>query len=217
MDYLSQANRVHTGEMDARDAISAKGKSVLVIGGGDTGSDCVGTANRQGAAGVRQIEIMPKPPEWKESTNPSWPAWPNILRTSSSHEEGCERDWGIDTKGFDGRDGQLKEAKLVRVEWKKSAAGGAPRPQEVPGSSFTVKADLVLLAMGFLHVRHTRALEDLGIQFDARGNIQSGPDYRTSVAKVFTAGDAYTGASLIVRSIFHGREAAKAIDAELRG
>jgi glutamate synthase (NADPH/NADH) small chain len=203
--------------MDARDAISAKGKSVLVIGGGDTGSDCVGTANRQGAREVRQIEIMPKPPEWKESTNPNWPLWPNILRTSSSHEEGCQRDFGLDTKGFDGREGKVASVKLARVEWKKPEAGGALQPVEIKGSSFTVKADLVLLAMGFLHVRHTRALEDLGIQYDARGNIRCGGDYRTTVPKVFTAGDAGTGASLIVRAIFHGRQAAKAIDAELKG
>ncbi len=216
MDYLAQSNRVLAGDLEARDAVSAKGKSVLVIGGGDTGSDCVGTANRQGALEVRQIEILPRPPEWKESTNPNWPLWPNILRTSSSHEEGCARDWGIDTRGFEGRDGNVAEARLVRVEWKKPEAGGAPRPQEIPGSSFTLKADLVLLAMGFLHVRHSRALEDLGIQYDQRGNIRCGPDYRTSVPKVFSAGDAATGASLIVRSIFHGRQAAKAIDEEIR-
>jgi glutamate synthase (NADPH/NADH) small chain len=216
MEYLSQSNRVLAGDLDARDAVSAKGKSVLVIGGGDTGSDCVGTANRQGASEVRQIEILPRPPEWKESTNPNWPLWPNILRTSSSHEEGCARDWGIDTKGFDGREGNVREARLVRVEWKKPEAGGAPRPQEIPGSGFTAKADLVLLAMGFLHVRHSRALDELGIEYDQRGNIRCGADYRTSVPKVFSAGDAATGASLIVRSIFHGRQAAKAIDAELK-
>jgi glutamate synthase (NADPH) small chain len=214
-DYLSQSNKVLAGEMDARDAITAKGKHVLVIGGGDTGSDCVGTANRQGALSVRQVEIMPKPPEWKSPTNPSWPRWPNILRSSSSHEEGCDRDWSMDTRGFDGKEGRVREARLARVEWKAPAAGGAPQPQEIRGSAFTVRADLVLLSMGFLHVRHTRALEDLGVEYDGRGNIKSGPDYRASVPKVYTAGDANTGASLIVRSIFHGRQAAKAIDREL--
>ena len=216
VDYLAQSNRVHSGDLAAREAISAKGKSVLVIGGGDTGSDCVGTANRQGAASVTQVEILPKPPEHAGTNNPVWPRWPTILRTSSSHEEGCRRDWGIDTTGFTGKDGQVREAQLVRVEWKPPAGGGPARPQEIAGSSFTVKADLVLLAMGFLHVRHSRALEDLGIEYDARGNIKSGPDYRTSVPKVFAAGDANTGASLIVRTIFHGRQAAKTIDGDLR-
>ncbi len=215
VDYLSQSNRALSGELDAREAVSAKGKSVLVIGGGDTGSDCVGTANRQGAAEVRQIEIMPKPPEWKESTNPSWPLWPNILRTSSSHEEGCQRDWSLDTRGFEGKDGRVSGASLVRVEWERPEGGGAPQPKEVRGSRFTVKADLVLLAMGFLHVRHNRTLEDFGIQYDQRGNISCGPDYQTSVPGVYAAGDANTGASLIVRSIFHGRKAAEAIDREL--
>ncbi len=211
MDYLVPSNRLLAGEIDESQAISAKGRRVLVIGGGDTGSDCVGTANRQGAAEVRQIEILPKPQEWKEPSNPSWPYWPNILRTSSSHEEGCQRDWAVQTCGFTGRDVSVTGAELARVEWKNPASGGAPRPEEIPGSRFRVEADLVLLAMGFLHVNHTRLLEDLGVSVDARGNIACNR-YETSAAGVFTAGDANTGASLVVRAIFHGREAAKAVD-----
>jgi glutamate synthase (NADPH/NADH) small chain len=138
------------------------------------------------------------------------------LRTSSSHEEGCEREWGVDTKGFEGNDGRVTAAELVRVEWKKPAAGGPARPEEIPASRFTVEADLVLLAMGFLHVRHTRLLEDLGIGFDGRGNILCDPRYATSSPGVFSAGDANTGASLVVRAIFHGRQAAKSIDEYLR-
>ncbi len=217
MDYLTPSNMFLAGEIPESETISARDKRVLVIGGGDTGSDCVGTSNRQGARKVMQVEIMPKPPEWNESTNPSWPAWPNILRTSSSHEEGCERDWGIDTKSFEGDGGAVKKANLVRVEWKKPEGGGLPKPVEVPGSQFSVEADLVLLAMGFVHVRHTKLLEDLGIEFDARGNIQCGPDYSTTSPGVSVAGDANTGASLVVRAIFHGREAAKAIDGRLKG
>jgi glutamate synthase (NADPH/NADH) small chain len=211
MDYLTPSNRLQGGEIGEGEVISARGRSVLVIGGGDTGSDCVGTANRQGAKIVRQVEIMPKPQEWKESWNPSWPFWPNILRTSSSHEEGCEREWGIDTRGFEGEKGAVRAARLCRVEWKKSPTGGPLRPEPVAGTDFTVEADLVLLAMGFLHVRHTRLLADLGIEFDERGNIL-GRFYSTSSPGVFTAGDANTGASLVVRAIFHGREAAKAMD-----
>jgi glutamate synthase (NADPH/NADH) small chain len=217
MDYLTPSNRFQAGEIGEKDVISAKGKSVLVIGGGDTGSDCVGTANRQGAKIVRQVEIMPKPPEWKQTWNPSWPAWPNILRTSSSHEEGCERDWSIDTKGFEGEAGGVRNAHLARVEWKRTQGGAPAKPEPVSGSGFTVEADLVLLAMGFLHVRHTRLLEDLGVAFDQRGNITCAPNYATSSPGVFVAGDANTGASLVVRAIFHGREAAKAVDAYLRG
>jgi glutamate synthase (NADPH/NADH) small chain len=216
MDYLVPSNRLVALEIDQRDVISAKNKSVLVIGGGDTGSDCVGTANRQGAVEVSQIEILPKPPEWKEPTNPNWPFWPNILRTSSSHEEGCQRDWALDTRGFTGKDGRVTGAELARVEWKKPAGGGPPRPEEVPGSRFTVEVDLVLLAMGFLHVHHTRLLEDLAVVFDARGNIQCSTGYETSSPGVFTAGDANTGASLVVRAIFHGRQAAKAVDEYLK-
>ena len=215
MDFLVPANRFGAGEIDANAIISAEGKDVLVIGGGDTGSDCVGTANRLGAKSVRQIEILPKPLEWAERGNPNWPYWPNILRSSSSHLEGCERDWSLTARSFAGSEGHLREAELVRVEWKSSDNGGPPRPEEVPGSAHSVKVDLVLLAMGFVHVEHSKLVKDLGLDLDERGNIQvSG--HETSVAGVYTAGDAHTGASLIVTAAHHGREAARAIDEFLR-
>ena len=233
MDYLSRSNSFVGGDIGEGELISARDKVVLVIGGGDTGSDCVGTANRQGAREVHQFEILPRPPEWKESWNPSWPLWPNILRSTSSHEEGCLRDWSILTKGFSGADGKLREVHLARVEWSEAAAQPAaagvgasqpsvagasqPRMAEVAGSQFTLKADLVLLAMGFLHVRHGRLLDDLGVQYDPRGNISAAADYATSARGVFAAGDAATGASLVVRAIYHGREAARSIDRYLRG
>jgi glutamate synthase (NADPH) small chain len=216
MDYLTLSNRFVSGEIGESEIISAKEKVVLVVGGGDTGSDCVGTAIRQGAKKVLQYEIMPRPPVWSEPWNPSWPAWPNILRTSSSQAEGCERDWSITTHTFSGSDGCVKEGTFARVEWKK-VTGGAMKMEEVPGSAFTLKVDLVLLAMGFVHVKHGKIIEELGVDYDPRGNIRCNPDYSTSAKGVFAAGDANTGASLIVRSIFHGREAAKGIDQYLRG
>jgi glutamate synthase (NADPH) small chain len=216
MDYLTLSNRFVAGEIGEGEIVNAKGKVVLVVGGGDTGSDCVGTAIRQGAKKVLQYEIMPKPPVWSEPTNPSWPAWPNILRTSSSQAEGCERDWSITTHSFSGADGCVKEGNFARVEWKKPK-GGAMKMEEVPGSAFRLKVDLVLLAMGFLHVKHGKIIEELGVEYDPRGNIRCNPDYSTSAKGVFAAGDANTGASLIVRSIFHGREAARGIDQFLRG
>jgi len=214
MDFLVPANRLVAGEIGATEVISAEGKAVLVIGGGDTGSDCVGTANRFGAKSVLQIEILPKPLDWTEKGNPSWPYWPNILRSSSSHKEGCERDWLLTAASLSGRDGHVREAELVRVEWK-PAEGGGSRPELVPGSAFSVKADLVLLAMGFVHVEHSKLVNDLGLELDGRGNIACS-DYATSEAGVFTAGDAHVGASLIVTAVHHGREAAAAIDEFLR-
>jgi len=211
MDFLAPANRFVAGEIDAREVISAAGNAVLVIGGGDTGSDCVGTANRLGAKSVRQIEILAKPQEWTEPGNPNWPYWPNILRSSSSHQEGCERDWSLTARSFSGQDGQVREAELVRVEWKPPANGGAARPEEVQGSAFSVEADLVLLAMGFVHVEHSRLVKDLGLELDGRGNIACA-DYATSVPGVFAAGDAHAGASLVVTAIHHGRAAAAMID-----
>jgi glutamate synthase (NADPH/NADH) small chain len=212
MDYLTQSNRLVSGELSKeQQTINAKNKTVLVIGGGDTGSDCVGTANRQGAKKVYQYEIMPKPQVWTDSTNPNWPYWPNILRTSSSHDEGCERDWSITTRNFSSTTTQVQEGHFARVEWKKDASGQM-KMVEIPGSEFSLKVDLVLLAMGFVHVQHSKLLEDLAIEFDNRGNIKSSGGYSTSADGVFTAGDAGTGASLVVRAIFHGRESAKQID-----
>jgi glutamate synthase (NADPH/NADH) small chain len=216
MDFLELANRAVAGEIEESDTISAKDRGVLVIGGGDTGSDCVGTSNRMGAKNVLQVEILPKPPQWTASWNPDWPDWPNILRTSSSHAEGCERDWSIDTRGFVGKDGHVTHAQLVRVDWKEPVGGGPAWFEEVPESNFRVEADLVLLAVGFLHVQHSQWLEELGVELDTRGNIATSPTYTTSAPGVFSAGDSSTGASLIVRAIYHGREAARQIDAFLR-
>lgn len=216
MDYLKQSNRFVAGDLREHQMIHARGKNVLVIGGGDTGSDCVGTAIRQGAKSVRQFEIMPKPQEWTAPHNPMWPHWPTILRTSSSHEEGCEREWGVLTKHFSGRDVRVERAQCARVEWKEDPSG-RPKMAEVPGSEFSLQVDLVLLAMGFLHVEHSRLLEDFGVALTDRGNVQADESYATSVPGVFAAGDAGTGASLVVRAIYHGRKAAEGVDRFLRG
>ena len=213
MDFLTLSNQFVAGSIPKESLISADNKHVLVIGGGDTGSDCVGTSIRQGAKSVTQIEIMPKPLYWSKPTNPEWPEWPIILRTSSSHAEGCDRDWNVLTKEFhhDEND-RLIAANCGRVEWSKPDRGARPSMTEIDGSEFAIKTDLVLLAMGFLHVEHTRLLEDLGVDLDERGNIASSNGYMTSSPGVFTAGDANTGASLVVRAISHGRQAAKEID-----
>jgi glutamate synthase (NADPH) small chain len=209
MDFLTRSNRFVGGEIEREDTIWAGDKKVLVIGGGDTGSDCVGTANRQGAANVYQFEIMPKPLDWKEAWNPEWPYWPGILRTSSSHEEGCERRWSITTKQFRGRGVRVEEAVCAEVQWEKTSKG--MRPVEVPGSEFTLKVDLVLLSMGFLHVQHSTMLEEMGVATDERGNVKTDACYATSVPGIYAAGDAGTGASLVVRAIWHGRKAAECI------
>lgn len=209
MDYLTKVNKYLTGDLKEHEIISAKAKKVLVIGGGDTGADCIGTANRQGAASVHQFEILPKPREWQEPSNPEWPAWPNILRTASSHEEGCERQWSVLTKQFTGRGVKVAKAHCVSVEWEQDPRTKQYRMKEVPGSEFSLDTDLVILAMGFLHVRHSKLLQDLGIKYDERGNIKTDGNYATSVGSVYTAGDADIGASLIVRAIYHGRRAAE--------
>ncbi len=212
LEYLSGSNRYSEGEVSLSDIISAKDKKVLVIGGGDTGSDCVGTAIRQGAESVHQYEIMPKPKVWKESWNPEWPDWPKILRTSSSQEEGCVRDWGITTRFFSSRDGiHLKEAHFSRVEWEFNDKKKRYEMKEIQGSEFSEKVDLVLLAMGFIHVEHSKLVKTLGITLDAKGNITVDDNFMTSVEGVFTAGDAATGASLVVRGIDQGQQAAAAI------
>ncbi|MFH1618720.1 MAG: glutamate synthase subunit beta [bacterium] len=166
MDYLTGSNRCVSGEVQGKDIISAKNRTVLVIGGGDTGSDCIGTASRQGAKKICQIEILPAPPPWDKDSNPSWPDWPQILRTSSSQEEGAERQWSVMTKSFSGKDNKVTNAECVRVEWEKTSGGVIPR--EIPGSGFTIKADIVFLAMGFLHAEHSRLLKDLKIEFDGK-------------------------------------------------
>jgi glutamate synthase (NADPH/NADH) small chain len=212
MDYLAKSNMYIDGLLNEEEIISARDKTVLVIGGGDTGSDCVGTANRQGAKKIYQFEILSKPQEWNKSWNPEWPNWPNILRSSSSHEEGCHRDWGVLTKSFSGKNGVLNSAEFVRVKWENPTNGKKVSLKEIPKSDFTLKLDLVFLAMGFIHPEHSRLLTDFGIEFEAQGNIKTGKDYMTSVDGVFSAGDACTGASLVVQAIYHGRKAAEAIN-----
>jgi glutamate synthase (NADPH/NADH) small chain len=211
MDYLIQSNKNVSGELYPEKPVSAKGKSVLVLGGGDTGADCVGTAIRQGAAKVYQFEIMPKPQEWTNPWNPSWPAWPQILRSSSSHEEGCERMWGVTTSKFSGRNISIEEGHFAKVEWENIPGGKGPKMVEKENSSFSIKLDMVILAMGFIHVEHSSLLEQLEVSFDEKGNVISSKDLMTSVDGIFVAGDAGTGASLVVRSIFQGRKAAESI------
>ena len=193
MEYLGQSNKNVSDEFYDDEVINAKGKTVLVIGGGDTGSDCVGTANRQGAKKVYQYEIMPKPLDWKQAHNPNWPEWPSILRTSSSHKEGCERDWNIATNGFEGN-GSVKKGKFQKVEWVAHPEGGRPQMNMVEGSEFELEVDLVLLAMGFVHVEHNRIITDLNLDLDGRGNIKTDGNYGTSIDGVFAAGDSETGA-----------------------
>jgi glutamate synthase (NADPH/NADH) small chain len=194
----------------------ATGKHVVVIGGGDTGSDCIGTSIRHGALSVTQLEINARPPE-RENKPLVWPNWPNKLRTSSSQEEGCKRDWAVATKGFSGKDGRVTTLHAVRIEWKQDKTG-AWTMQEIPGSGFDLKADLVLLAMGYLHPVHSGLLKDLGVALDGRGNVQANEQrYQTSVSKVFTAGDMRRGQSLVVWAIREGRQAARAVDEFLMG
>ncbi|GHV74658.1 hypothetical protein AGMMS49940_19600 [Spirochaetia bacterium] len=208
LDFLSLQNRILGGENTGLEPITAYGKRVVVIGGGDTGSDCVGTANRQGAMRVTQIEVLPKPPEHRADAEP-WPLWPKVLKTSSSHLEGGERLWSINTKAFIGRGGKLEAIKACRVDW--TEKDGRPVMSEVPGSDFEIGADLVLLAMGFTHVVQNGAVADFGLDLDERGNIRTRGSFHTSNPKVWAAGDSRNGASLVVRAIADGRAAAEAM------
>lgn len=213
LELLQQQNRVVAGaEIEKGQRITAKGKNVLVIGGGDTGSDCVGTANRQGARSVTQIEIMPKPPVGENPDTP-WPYWPVVLKTTSSHEEGCERKWLLDTRKFIGENGKLTAVEVEEVKWEKDANSGRMNLIHT-GNVSTIKAELVLLAMGFVHPEQT-LIEQLGLEKDGRSNIKVN-DHKTSVEGVFAAGDASTGASLVVRCIASGRDTAAAIHAYLK-
>lgn len=215
MEYLAQQNRRNAGDRIPPNAeITAKGKRVVVIGGGDTGSDCVGTAHRQGAIAVTQFEILPEPPPRRSPATP-WPNWPNMMRTSHAHEEGCRREWSVSTQRFSGVDDQVTRLQAVRVEWVADDQG-RQRMVEVPGSEFEVEADLVLLAMGFVHPVKEGLLADLGVRLDARGNVAVDERYMTSVEGVFAAGDMKRGASLIVWAISEGRKAAEGIDRYLK-
>lgn len=212
MDFLSQENQLLMGEkLTFPETISAKGKHVLVIGGGDTGSDCVGTSIRQGAVKVTQIEIMPKPPVGKNPETP-WPYYPYILKTSSSHEEGCVRKWSLNTLAFKGEDGRLKEVLVEEVEWKREDG----RMKMIPtGKTEIIKADLAFLALGFVHPVHEGLLTELGIEYDARGNVAVDKQHQSNVDKVFATGDAAMGASLVVRAIASGRKVAESINEKL--
>jgi glutamate synthase (NADPH/NADH) small chain len=217
MEYLKQQNKVIRGEeISETDRLSARDKHVLVIGGGDTGSDCVGTAIRQKAASITQIEIMPEPPVDRTSDNP-WPYWPTTLRTSSSHEEGCNRRWSLITKKLHSIDGRVVSAEVVSVEWIKDEQNGRMMMKEAEGSAEIIKADLVLLAMGFVSPDHDGLLDSLGVEYDSRGNIHAAKSNMTSLPKVFAAGDAARGATLVVHAIQSGRDAAFHIDGFLRG
>jgi glutamate synthase (NADPH/NADH) small chain len=211
MEFLPLQNKRVAGDKNVQD-LWASGKHVVIIGGGDTGSDCVGTANRHGAASVTSFELLPMPPDVER--NPVWPYWPTRLRTSSSYEEGVERDWSVASKRFIGENGKLRALEAVRLEWKDG------KPVEVPGSEFTMPADLVLLAMGFVSPVQS-LLTEFGVQKDARGNARATTDgagcYATSVRKVFAAGDMRRGQSLVVWAIREGRQAARAVDEFLMG
>jgi glutamate synthase (NADPH) small chain len=220
MDYLTQQNKRLAGDPEdvaaPQGAISAKDCHVIVVGGGDTGSDCIGTAARQGAASIAQLEIMPKPPE-RENKALSWPDWPLKLRSSHAHEEGCERDWAVLTKRIIGSGGHVEALECVRADWAMGADGRLAM-REIPGSEFRLKADLVLLAMGFLGPVRRGMLEEAGLELDARGNVLAGTeDYRSSVAKLFAAGDMRRGQSLVVWAIREGRQCARAVDEFLMG
>ncbi|BBC71207.1 glutamate synthase [Altererythrobacter sp. B11] len=215
MEFLTQQNKRNAGDSEERAAprgtLSAAGKDVIVIGGGDTGSDCVGTSNRQGAKSVTQIEIMPKPPE-RENKHLTWPNWPMKLRTSSSHEEGVERDWAVLTKEVVGENGVVTGLKCARLEWE------GREMKEVPGSEFVLPADLILLAMGFLGPKKTGMLEQAGVSLTDRGNVDADTqDYRTSEDMVFACGDMRRGQSLVVWAIREGRQAARSVDEALMG
>ena len=215
MDYLTQQNKINAGDaIDPGVRITAKDKRVVIIGGGDTGSDCLGTAHRQGARDVYQFELLPQPPEHRAPSTP-WPVWPMMLRTSHAHEEGCKREWSVSTKRFSGQNGRVTKLHAVRVEMKTDPAGRT-RFVEMPGTEFELEADLVLLAMGFTGPVREGLLADLGVRLDARGNVAVDENQMTSVEGVFAAGDIKRGASLIVWAIREGRDAAKGIDQYLR-
>jgi glutamate synthase (NADPH/NADH) small chain len=215
MDFLTQQNKKISGKLSEDEfRILAKNKNVLVIGGGDTGSDCVGTSIRQKAKSITQIEILPKPPEKRDDNNP-WPYWPNTIRTSSSHQEGCKRHWSLSTKRFIGENGKLKQVEVVQVEWKKDATGRYTM-HELEGTTELLNAELALLSMGFTQPVHVGLLDALGVDYDQRGNVKVNSKKQTSVEKLFAAGDAEKGASLVVHAIEAGKVAAKNMDAFLR-
>ena len=215
MDYLKQQNRRVSGKKIETEEINAKDKVVLVLGGGDTVSDCIGTAVRQGAKAIYQYEIMPRPPVDRDNTMP-WPSYPRTLKTTTSHEEGCNRDWNVTTRKFTGENGKVTTLHASRLEWVRNEKGGL-QMKELPGSEFELKVDLVVLAMGFLQPQHEGLLTDLALEFDGRGNVVVNDNYMTKVKGVFAAGDMKKGQSLVVWAINEGRSVAKNIDEYLMG
>ena len=217
MEYLTQQNRVLSGEtVDDNERIEAEGKRVVILGGGDTGADCLGTALRQGAEVVHQLELLAEPPEERPGNNP-WPQWPLVLRSSPAHEEGGIREYSILTKSFSGSNGKLEKLHGVKVEWQAGENGGRPSMVEIPGSEFEMETELTLLAMGFLHPEGDGMLSQLGVDLDGRGNITIDANRMSSVSGVFAAGDAARGQSLVVWAIAEGRETARSIDLFLMG
>jgi glutamate synthase (NADPH/NADH) small chain len=211
MDFLTQQNRRVAGDVVPDEgAILATGKNVVVIGGGDTGSDCIGTSHRQGAKTVTNFEIMPRPPDERASSTP-WPMWPLMLRTSSSHEEGGTRDFSISTERITGKNGRIEKLHCVRVEMRDG------KFERVAGSELVLDAELVLLAMGFVHPEHEGVVEQLGVKLDRRGNVAIDPNFMSSVPGVFAAGDCERGQSLVVWAIADGRKAARGVDKFLMG
>lgn len=218
MEFLTQQNRKLKGaEFPPEENIDVNGKNVVVIGGGDTGADCLGTSHRQGANNVIQMEIMPRPSEVRDSANP-WPQWPTIFRSSSAHEEGGDRDFNVLTKQFVGDDeGNLKRLDCARVEWVKDEESGQFSMNEIPGSEFTIEAEAVFLAMGFVQPQHEGLLDALGVEYDARGNVAADGKMKTNLDKVFVCGDMQRGQSLVVHAIASGRRCARQIDIFLTG
>ena len=215
MDFLTRQNRLSAGDEDPDPTLDASGKRVVILGGGDTGSDCLGTALRQGAASARQLELLPRPPEQRSATN-QWPQWPLIMRTSSSQEEGGERDFAVLTKELTGEDGQVRKLHAARIEVR-----GEPGPGmeivERPGTEFELPADMVLLAMGYTGPESGGIASELGVEIDERSNLKTGAGFETNVEGLFAAGDARRGQSLVVWAISEGREAARSVDAYLSG
>ena len=216
MDYLTQQNRRLRGqEFSPEETLTADDKHVVIIGGGDTGADCLGTAHRQFAKNIIQLELLPRPPERRSRTNP-WPDWSQVFRTSSAHEEGGKRDYNILTKRFGGSEGKVTHLECVRVDWV-FEHGQRPRMVEIPGSEFTIPADIVFLAMGFVHPQHEGLLDALEVEYDAFGNVKTGASLSSSVDKVFACGDMQRGQSLVVHAIASGRQCAREVDLFLSG
>jgi glutamate synthase (NADPH/NADH) small chain len=217
MTFLPQQNKRNAGDViDEIASITATGKQIIVIGGGDTGSDCIGTSFRQGALSVTQLEILPQPPE-KENKGLTWPDWPNKMRTSSSQDEGARREWSVATQSIEGEQGKVTAINCIRLNWTQDD-NGQWQMEEIPGSEFQLQANLVLLAMGFVHPVHEGMLKELGVELDPRGNVQADTEqYQTSIDKVFSAGDMRRGQSLVVWAIREGRQCARAVDEYLMG